>query len=327
MTVNLNTPNISNYLSHGNLVAGAASEGHGALVNWHGRGRMTHADLMQVVYVDAGLPQEWLPAVKDAAVQLGRAMQHVAGNAYLAKPVRKTRDADGAVIETWAARWILVRLPSAEAVIPGDKFGDITVVATLWDADSSAIQLRTEPTTDPTAYSYREDLKARIQAAYDARIASEIHEASDITAWLGRLLRKECGAVRYGGAYYVPRGGRDVAGAVCDALRVSGWGVHWMQPMLPVATSAELSLGLALGLMAEVDELASAVAIARDKAREAGKADIGMRAHKNAVERLGVVVARIRTYTDVLGAERLTECLNRCADFEVTLDEIERAHA
>src|SRR5689334_5394753 len=97
--MNIDTLNLSNRITHGNLVAGAAAEGHGILTAWTGRHARTGADLALII--GELVPSDWLPAPKDAGVQLGRAMQAAAGHLYVAKPVRKSRDPEVRSTETW----------------------------------------------------------------------------------------------------------------------------------------------------------------------------------------------------------------------------------
>lgn len=314
---------IHDYLCHGNLVAGASAEGHGALTEWTGRGTLTQ-EVIRLVLSDAGLPAEWAPPVKDAKVQLGVAVQNACAMTGLtAKPVRKVRNPDGTSPDAWLARWVIISLPVGTEATAGRAVGNIVLVATLHgDEESQRLDIETEPTDDPVRFANREYLRRQVRDHYEALTGNAVHQASDITKWLGLVLRKHLGAVRYGNTYYVPRAGLDTAEKLTNGLRSIGWGHRWMYPMLPVATSAQLSLGLAIGLVAEVDELAVDVEAARKAARDEGRLDVGAVAHKNAVARLALLVERIRGYEALLGEERFQDCLNRCGDFEVTLDEI-----
>lgn len=315
---------VSNRLYHGNLVAGAAAEGHGALTDWLGRGSRTGAALAQLT---AGIiPEEWLPAPKDAPVQLGRAMQAIAGTRFLAKPVRHSTDPEVRATETWLAKWILVRVPRGSEAQAGAAYGQIVLVATLeGDTDVSTLKCETVPTDDPALFSERATLCAQLRTTYYSLRDAQVHTASDITRWLGLTLRRRLNCLRYGRAYYIPRESREVAEALVNALRSDNWGHNWMYPALPVATSGQLSLGLALGLALDVAELAEETELDRRAARDAGRADIGPRALKTKREKLDVIKARINFYAERLGEAR-AEVDGPIRDLEVVFEEVEQGH-
>lgn len=326
MNVSSDTLNLSNRIGHGNLVAGAAAEGHGALTDWLGRGARTGASIAGIV--GDIIPESWLPAPKDAPVQLGRAMQSVAGIHHIAKPVRKSADPEVRATETWLARWILVTMPRAQGVVAGQPYGDIVLVATLHGDQEAGIRLtcETEPTDDPTAAIERGDLCIALRTAYTALVSAQVHQASDITRWLGYTLRRRLNAVRYGRSYYLPTETRAQAEQLVNAFRSDGWGANWMYPALPVATTGQLSLGLALGLALDVTELADDLGIARRAARDEGRLDVGPRALKTAREKLDIIKARINFYADRLGDAR-SEVDAPVRDLEVVFEEIEAVHA
>lgn len=315
---------LSNRIAHGNLVAGAAAEGHGALTDWLGRGARTGAALLQLTR--GIIPEAWLPAPKDAPVQLGRAMHTVAGNRYVVRPVRKSKDPKVRETETWLARYILVTMPVANQVRAGDKFGDIVMVATLvGDETVSNLQCEVPQTDDPALFSERQQLCAQLRLTYGSLVGAQVHTASDITRWLGLTLRRQLQCIRYGRAYYIPRETRETAEALVNALRSDGWGHNWMYPALPVATSGQMSLGLALGLALDVTELANELGAMRTEAREAGRPDIGPRALQTKREQLDVIKARVNFYADRLGEAR-SEVDEPIRDLEATLYEIEQGH-
>lgn len=321
------TPDIykaSNRLYHGNLVAGAAAEGHGALTDWLGRGSRSGT---AVHAITAGIiPVEWNPAPKDAPVQLGRAMQTVAGSRYVAKPVRKSKNPAIRETETWLARWILVSIPVASEVQAGKAFGAIALVATLTgDENVSSLTCETEPTDDPDLAQERAQLCTAVRENYNVLVATQVHTASDITRWLGYTLRRRFNALRYGRAYYVPAETREIAERLVNAFRSDNWGHNWMYPALPVATSGELSLGLALSLALDVQELADDVGIARRAARDEGRPDIGPVALRHAREKLDVIRARLNFYAARLGESR-AEVDEPIKDLDVVFTEIEDGH-
>lgn len=323
---NIDILGISNRINHGNLVAGAAAEGHGALTAWLGRGARTGAEL--AVLTEGIIPSAWLPAPKDTAVQLGRAIQSIAGARYTAKPVRHSRDPEVRQTETWIARWILVTMPVASEVQAGQTYGAIALVATLTGDDESGVNLtcETQPTLDAVESTERSQLCSQLHLAYHTLTSTQVHQASDITRWLGYTLRRRLNAVRYGATYYLPSESRETGEALVNALRSDSWGTHWMYPPLPVATTGQLSLGLALGLALDVTELADDLGIARAAAIAEGRADVGPRALNTAREKLGIIKARINFYADRLGEAR-SEVDGPVKDLEVVFEEIERVHA
>lgn len=312
---------VSNALYHGNLVAGAAAEGHGAITDWLGRGSRDGASIAAIVR-DI-IPEAWLPAPKEPGVQLGRAMQAIAGVRYRAEKVRHSADPEVRETEKWLARWMLVTRPVAAGVVAGQKFGDIVLVATL-SGDDVSVQLEcaTEPTDDPAAYSERAQLCTQLRLSYGALVATHVHSASDITRWLGLTLRRRLHAVRYGRSYYLPSETRAQAEALVNAFRSDGWGHSWMYPALPVATSGQLSLGLALSLALDVTELAEELGYARQEAWAAKRLDIGAVALANRREKLDVIKARVNFYASRLGESR-SEVDEPIRDLEVVFEEIE----
>lgn len=321
----LDNLHLSNRITHGNLVAGAAAEGHGILTAWTGRHARTGADLALIV--GELIPSEWLPAPKEPATQLGRAMQAAAGYLYVAKPVRKSYDPEKRALETWLARWMLVRMPTAEGVKAGDTFGDIELVATLrGDENAVVLQCEVAGTDNAETAQRRSQLCEAVRTGYHALVGAQVHSASDITRWLSYTLRTRLQCVRYGSAYYAPLETRDTVEALVNALRGNGWGSHWMYPPLPVATTGQLALGLAMGLALDVQELAEDVAVYRQAVRAEGKPDIGPRALASAIAKLDAVKARINFYADRLGDAR-SEVDGPVQDLEVTFEEIAQGHA
>ena len=310
---------MANQLVNGDLLAGDAATGHGILTGWHGQRELIREKLLDVAAV-AEIPREWLPPVKDAGVQLGRAVQEVGGVAYLAKPVRKGPRIEGQEPPAWSARWTLVTRPTSDDdVIPGQKYGTVALVATLYQSEELGPRLAFErDQSDPRTYA----LVTAIEQAFEARIAQQRYTAADITKWLGDTLRRRLGAIRYGGNWYVPRETRDVAAALLDAVRMTGWGVNWMHPALPIATSAELATGLAISLQNEVQDVMTTLEQARQYARDAGRPDVGPRAVANYQERFKEIEARIRKAAHLLGEQHVHESLNVVAEGYVTLDSI-----
>lgn len=299
-------------------VAGQSADGHGILTGWHGRQDMTREQLIDVATV-ADIPREWLPSVKDAAVQLGRAVQYVAGGAYIAKPVRKGNrlNDDGTQI-TWDARWVLVTRPTGNEAQAGETYGVVALVATLYAGDNGPQLTFERNQQDERTLT----LAAAVSEQFERRIASQRYTAADVTKWLGDTLRRRLGAVRYGGNYYVPRETRDLAEVLLATVRETGWGTNWLYPPLPVATSPQLSLGLALGLQSEVDDVMAQLETQRKVAREMGRSDIGHRAAESFIAKLNIVSQRVNDKAELLGPGRVTETNNAIFDAMIVLDEL-----
>ena len=297
-------------VAHGQIVAGAVAEGHGVLVGWNGRRERTLEQLLDVATV-AGVPREWLPRVKQPAVQLARACRGVAGNTYDVEVVPATDDV------TWDARYLLVRRPTGAESRAGDAYGHVVLAVELRVPDDGAPTLAFEASPDAVD---GDTLVTAIRTAFWERVGADVYTAADVTKWLSDVLHRRLGAIRYGGNWYVPAGTKSVAGELCDALRTQGWGSAWMHPPLPVATSAELSLGLALGLQGEVADVMADLDYARRTAREAGKPDVSAKVAEGFVAKFHAVAERMRANRHLLGEERLDESLMVVADALASLD-------
>lgn len=310
-------------LAHGELIAGAAAVGHGILTGWEGRGDIDREKLVNIVTA-SDVPQSWLPAVKDPAVQIGRAVQHVAGTSYLAKPVRKPKAVTGTDPVTWDSRWTLVTRPMAnDAVIPGAKYGTVALVVTLYAGDTGPTLVFERNQSDERTLT----LQDAVTTQFESRIAQQRYTAADVTKWLGDVLYRRLGAIRYGGNWYVPRESKDVAEQLLNTVRESGWGVNWLYPALPIMASPQLSLGLSIELAKEVDALMMQMNFAREAARENGREDIGGRACDGWQAKFGAVYDRItlRESQGLLVKEDADRAKSVVADALILIDSIRDA--
>lgn len=294
------------------VVAGAGADGHGVMAGCRGDGSMTRTQL--VAYArQAGIPDECLPAPKDADVQLARAVGSVAGGTYDAKRIRKC-DQTVAEARDWSARWALVS-STTTAISAGDKFGDVALVVTLY-TDKPEPELVFDCDNDALVDAVRAD--------YDKRIGAAAYVAADITKWLADLYRYHMGAVRCGLGWYVPRASRSIAESIEQVFnREANWGKDWVSPPLPVATSAQLARGIANGLIDEVGEVMGELITARERARaKKPNGDIGTRAAETFMIRFTRIGARVVSYVGLLDRESLASCHEAIHDAMVTLDTI-----
>lgn len=280
--------------NHGDLVAGAAAEGYGILVGWTGAGDMPRARLVEIASAVPGVDQAWLPRAKDPGVQLTRAVHAAQSGMYSAERVEKSTWDRHAEPREWSSRWLLVSRAGSSASDVGAAYGAIALRATLY-------LTTTEPGYELVIESSDDGLAIAVRSGFDARIAAETYQAADVTAWLSTTLRDKLHAVRYGGNWYVPRATRAIAEGLCAAFAAAGWGRAWMTPALPIATSAQLALGLAYGLSDEAGEIAGLVRTERAAAALRGAENLGERRAQTLLARLRDVGARMARYAETLG--------------------------
>ncbi len=177
-------------LVHGQLVAGAAADGHGVLVGWTGEGDKTRAELLERAEV-AGVPSEWLPDAKEPKVQLSRAVRVAAGTAYNCETEKKV---DAQVVEAreWTSRWMLVsKVADGEQRAVGQKYGEIALVVTLY-TDNPEPELVFDEQSN-------EELREIVRTEFEQRIAAQRYTAADITKWLKSTIKLHLDGVKYGG--------------------------------------------------------------------------------------------------------------------------------
>jgi len=274
-------PNVT--LVPGQLVAGAVADGHGVLLGWRGDGQLTRGDLLGAL--DAIGMAGATPETTSARAQAGRAVVALNATGYI---VRTERRASGAT--AGVSRWTVGSAHHTGNV--GDTFGTTVLIVTLAGTTLSV--------------DGDQQLGRRVLEAYNAAIATEVYQAADITAWLGRTLRARYDAVRFGVGWYVPARHAAAAGQLCEAVSAIGWGADWIVPALPVATSDQLRDGIVRGLTMEVAQLLGRLEAARAAARETRQSgDIGAKRAESYLVDLRHIGARIVAYGQVLGEERV----------------------
>lgn len=283
-------------IQHGQLVAGAAAEGHGIEIGWEGSKEKTHAELKQRMQ-NANIPDDWMIEAKEPKVQLGRAVKEAAGSAYDCKQEKK-KDAQVVEERDWAARWLLVSNVTSGAKV-GDKLGDIALVVTLY-TDKPEPELVFDEESNA-------ELRDEVKKQFESRIAAQLYTAADITAWLKTLIKKQLGGVKLGRNWYVPRKHRATAERLVAALD-KWWGEDWVNPPLPIATSAQLAQGLANGLQREVDDELRKLETERDYAQKNGRSDIGAKRAESFLLQLRRIAERVAQYQALIGEELVASC-------------------
>lgn len=302
------------------VAAGAGADGHGVISGYRGLGGMQRGTLVALAR-RAGLPSEWLPLPKEPRVQLARAVASVASE-FGRLVARQEKKAQRQVAEARepVSRWFMIRdVASSGGGKAGEAYGNIVAVVTLYDAGGLP-----ELVFDTD----NAQLERRVREDFEERINAVMFDAVDVTRWLNEVHRDRLDAVRYGFGWYVPRVHRAEAEEICTAFwNEARWGESWCDPPLPVATSAQLAVGIANGLMMEVDEILEDLSQRREKIRadrpgEKPPADIGPTAAENFMIRFGRVSQRIVAYSDLLGADGVEECRDRINDAMIELDAV-----
>lgn len=284
------------------VVAGAGADGHGVICGYRGEGAMSRLALSDLVR-RAGLPESWMPAPKDARVQLQRAVAAVAS----AQNLRAARDEKRGRNLPWVSRWAL--WPTAGDLEVGASVGTVALVVTL--ADDGTLTFETA----------RAELEADVRREYTALVEAQLYQAADITKWLHEIHRERLDGVRLGSNWYVPRAKRAIAESITAAFG-ERWGESWITPPLPVATSEQLASGIASGLIAEVAEVLADLENQRaQRRRDMGStADIGVRAAEGFMLRFRHVGTRVDMYAELIGAARVDQVRDAIGEAAVQLD-------
>jgi hypothetical protein len=276
------------------IVAGAAAEGHGAIVGWSGQGTLPRSEIVQAL-ADASLPADWAPAQQSAISDAGRSLREVARGGHV-KRVKAQR------ADKFDARWIVFRADDAAQV--GDTAGRVVLAAELHGEELLIVG-------DAA-------MAADVRAAYDERRNGQLYAAGDVTAWLRGLLYSRCGATAFGVGYYVPAAGREVAGLLASAVSAR-WGSAWICPLLPVATSDELRVGIARGLIDDVRGVATSLAAARAAAARENRPEVRPGDAARLLAELGAIHERTAAYRLLCGAAVIAPTVVEIAALRETL--------
>ena len=279
-------------LKAGNLVAGANDAADGVFLSWSGLGELKISAIEDALTA-ARAPLSWAPARKSRHFHAAEALKPMSVNGLVVRAERggaKTlRSLTTGTQRRYSASWSVL-LPAHSAV--GTEAGK--TIARFQLAASGELESTCEPGYEKHCTGVTED--------FERRAANEILPAGDVTKWLRGLLVHELGAVRVGGNFYVRADHKDIAERICFAL-AQGWGVDWMLPALPVATSKQLQAGLVRGFVAEVQELLHEVDKASEQARKEKKLTITPGAAASFLAKLRETNERAKTYAEVLGPD------------------------
>lgn len=301
------------------LVAGAVAEGHHAIVAWEGSTSITRGALVQALEAIGRL--EWAPKAATAHAQAGAAIAVCQTNGLVVRALRKTRMV-GSELKTGEHVWTVGRVDHQSQV--GAEYGTVVCRFTL----------------SGDALSYVGDAKVGdpVVAAFGARMASEVYKTSDITTWLGRILRWRLDSVRFGAlGWLVPARHAELARKLCEAVASTGFGAGWVFG-LPVATSDQLRDGIVRGLRDEVRDLVDRLDVERRAAADARTAwlghgnnglsskapagDIGAGRAETYLRDFRKVAERVVAYSAVLGAERVESLRRTVRDAMAALEGI-----
>lgn len=323
------------------VVAGVGADGHGVMCGFRARETMTRATLIDLAR-RSGIDDVWFPATKDAKVQLTRAMRVVAGRHGFSAEQEKKKNRQVVEAREFVSRWMLVEGGVDGEVRVGAAYGKLALVATLYD-DEQGQSIVFEPSESQYAIAVRDEFKALTDA--------QLYQASDVSAWLNRIHRDMLGGVRYGAGWYVPRAHRSIAESITTVFwNEARYGEAWMDPPLPVASSAQLQRGLANGLIDEVAEQLALLENARRRLRverggfdskgnsvavtdgmmsnayaynsERELIDIGVRAAESFAIRFARVGHRIDSYASSIGEDFVNECKLHIGEAMMELDHI-----
>lgn len=287
---------IKGAITDGAVIAGAAEDASGALIGWTGRRERTRAQLADAL-AQAGAPAEWLPPAKSARAHAGRAVD--SANAWtwresrlVARAAKDLRDdsRNGVV-----ARWTLQSTRAATGQV-GEAAGQILLTVELRKVrDGHAIQWRGES-----------DLGVKVEREFARLAAEDVYKAADVTAWLTGVLKGKLAAVDFGpGSLYIRKGEVAAAERLCTALADQGWGINWILPALPIATSTQLRAGLVRAFAAEAAAVVHRAHGLLKAARDAKRDAIGAGSAESLRKELVEVKERCAAYAELLGGEAI----------------------
>lgn len=273
-------------LQAGNLIAGAAASGNGALMGWTGSGRMTRGAIVSAL-ATAGMPTEWAPTSKSAHAYAGQAVKLLDGSGYVTRAERSRGQQATTSTRSYRARWIVGEVGVVVADATSRAFGQRVLTVTLGAGDA-------------LTFEGRDALAQTVRESYEAQRAAESYEAGEVTAWLRNILIARFRAVRLGGVWYVPAKFVADAEKLCTSVSKL-WGQDWIVPALPIATSQQMLTGIRNGIVEEVAAIERELREARDERQKKGEPEITSRLAARLLVDVGTVAERLRHYSVLLG--------------------------
>ncbi len=275
-------------------IAGGAAEGRGVIGGFRGLGKLSQPQRVQAL-IDAGCPSDWATSRKSEVGYAGEVLARLNQLGYIARRAGRSNWANNETGKTreYRARWYVGRSLAATAEV-GDSMGPVVVTAELRDGS---------PELHLTGDAH---LCATIRADYDANLGAELYTAGEITQWVSGLLINKCGACRFGVGFYIPSHGKELAARIVNAV-ASRWGSNWINPLLPVATTEELKLGIARGFQSEISRVGRSLQTARETARKDNQPEISVSTAARLLKDLADVDSRADAYRVLCGDEALTE--------------------
>jgi hypothetical protein len=166
-----------------------------------------------------------------------------------------------------------------------------------------------------------ETLGARVRSAFDARVASNVYDSTDLIQWLEKMLRRVHHGITWGGMIYVPSGEVEAVKQLIGAVKTL---MGRAFAVACVTTEEGLIEGLVEGLAEEAADVGKKFTDAQDMARERARkaallaekseaeADLAARravvlsgAAATILREIATVSERVRGYEALLGAERV----------------------
>lgn len=271
----------------GEILAGEVAEGDGILLAWDGSGEITTRD------VNAAVEGTGVPRFEGRSqhAHIGAAVDKLRARGYVVRSARGGKQGEA------KARWSVGRgRPEGQ---PGSAFGIKVLEVALTAGEPTYTHGGTGvPELDLEGAA----LAADVEAEYTRTYADDVHPPGEVTTWLQGVL-VGLGAVKMGGAWYVPAATARLAEDLCCRVANAGggWGSNWMLPAIPVMTTDQLKRGIARGALAEVRAVAADLAQRRLDAKRAGRADVGARSARGYLEELDVLAKRLVGFEAMCG--------------------------
>jgi hypothetical protein len=292
----------------GDLIMGSVAAGQGASVSWSRSRHAVSCPSTKLREALATIGREGdAPKLKSTKAQFGDVMQGLNNNGLMARAAVKAVAARQGLAwpQTVASRWIV---GSMDATADLGSLGEKHLVADLHDNGT-------------VTFTGDETLGARVRSAFDARVASNVYDSTDLIQWLEKMLRRVHHGITWGGMIYVPSGEVEAVKQLIGAVKTL---MGRAFAVACVTTEEGLIEGLVEGLAEEAADVGKKFTDAQDMARERARkaallaekseaeADLAARravvlsgAAATILREIATVSERVRGYEALLGAERV----------------------